>query len=254
MEERTVQGVKVIIAESKAEAGTLAGVEAERILTETIARQGSARLIIGAANSQVEVIGRVASSETIDWSKVELFHMDEYVGIPATHSASYRRWIDKHLVNHVSLGKVHYIAGDAPDMEAEAERYGELLRERPIDLVLLGFGENGHIAFNEPEVADFDDPRTVMSIELDETSRKQQVGEGHFPSLADVPTPALTLSCPALFAGAHWIAPVPEGRKAEAVRGAFTRPVSEECPATLVRRHASVLVFLDRESASLLPL
>ncbi|MEX2445616.1 MAG: 6-phosphogluconolactonase [Alkalispirochaeta sp.] len=252
MEQRALEGVRVLIADTKAETGIAAGEEAERIINETIGRQGSVRLVIGAANSQVEVIGRLASSGTVDWSKVEVFHMDEYVGISASHSASFRRWIDEHLVDLVSPGMVHYLKGDAPDMEEEACRYAKLIDEKPLDVVLLGFGENGHIAFNEPDVADFQDRYTVKIVALDEVSRKQQVGEGHFANLAEVPMHALTLTCPALFSGNNWIVTVPERRKAEAVRRAFADPISEDCPATLVRRHQRVAVFLDLDSASLL--
>ena len=251
--ERTVNGVGVFIHPSKAAAGEAAGRKAEQTLEHIIARQGAARMIIGAANSQLEIIATLARSRTVDWSRVTLFHMDEYVGLPPDHPASFRRWVREHLADLVPLAAVHYLQGEADDPDQEARRYGQLISEQPVDLVLLGFGENGHIAFNDPHVADFDDPLVAKVVDLDRPCREQQVGEGHFPSLAEVPTHAITLTCPGLFSGREWIATVPESRKAQAVRCALLGPIGETCPGSLVRRHPNVSVFLDVESAALLP-
>jgi glucosamine-6-phosphate deaminase len=145
-----------------------------------------------------------------------------------------------------------YLKGDAADLNAEIKRYSDLLLAEPVDLAFVGFGENGHIAFNDPPVANFNDPATVKRIELDQACRRQQAGEGHFPNEESVPKEAVTITCPGLFRAGAWVCCVPEKRKAEAVRNALEGPISERCPASLVRRHPNAFVYLDRESASLL--
>jgi glucosamine-6-phosphate deaminase len=170
----------------------------------------------------------------------------------AEHPSSFRLWIRTRLAEKVHPLKTHYLAGDAKDLEAEIARYSGLLLEAPVHLAFVGFGENGHIAFNDPPVADFRDPATVKKVSLDEPCRKQQAGEGHFPDLASVPTEAVTITCTGLFRANAWVCCVPEQRKAEAVRNALEGPISEACPASLVRRHPNASVFLDTESASLL--
>lgn len=249
---RVLAGVKLKIFPTKAAAGQAAGREAEQLIRRAIGDRGVARIVVGAANSQLEIMHTIATSGLIDWAHVEVFHMDEYVGLPDTHPASFRRWVKEHLVDPASAGRVHYVKGDAVNPEEEAVRYARLLSAAPIDLVLLGFGENGHIAFNDPHVADFNDPDPVKVVEMDERCRQQQVGEGHFENLAAVPRKAITLTCSALFSAREWIATVPEKRKAEAVKCAFLGPISEDCPASLIRRHPSVSVYLDTDSASLL--
>jgi glucosamine-6-phosphate deaminase len=185
---------------------------------------------------------------------MEIFHMDEYMGMPITHPASFRRWLNEHLVEFVNPGHVHYLAGDAPDIDGECERYGHLLRSAPIDLCIIGFGENGHIAFNDPHVADFDDPLAVKRVTLDERCRRQQWGEGQFPTLEAVPREAITVTCPVLMSTEYVIGCVPERRKAEAVRNALEGPITNRCPASGVRLHPRAALFFDIESASLLSL
>lgn len=242
----------VKIYASKLAAGQATAIQAAAILKHAISRRRRARLIIGSGNSQEEFIEGLRQSSNIDWEAVELFHMDEYLGMPVSHPASFRHWIKTHLADSVQPGKVHYVQGDAPDPEEECRRYTSLLNEAPIDLSCLGFGENGHIAFNDPHVADFSDPLMVKRIELDERSRLQQIGEGHFPNLNVVPREALTLTCPTLMSARHIVCCVPERRKAEAVRAALEGPLTPACPASLVRTHPSAVIFLDLESASLL--
>jgi glucosamine-6-phosphate deaminase len=178
--------------------------------------------------------------------------MDEYVGISPEHPASFRRWLRDHLACVVHPGAVHLLNGDAPDIDAECRRYAALLAEGPVDVCFIGFGENGHIAFNDPHVADFDDPLMVKRVAMDERCRMQQVGEGHFPNLAAVPPEALTLTCPALMRAEHWICSVPDRRKAEAARNAIEGPIGPHCPASLVRAHPDAAVYLEPESTSLL--
>ena len=247
-----VDQARVEIFESVPALGASAAARGATILREAIANQGRARIIVATGNSQFEVIKALVPAVGIDWNRVEVFHMDEYVGLPDTHPASFRLWIKTRLADKVHPRIVHYIVGDAADAAEECRRYGRLLLESPIDLCLLGVGENGHIAFNDPHVADFHDPATIKLVELDERCRLQQVGEGHFASLEEVPREALTLTCPALMRSRHMICSVPERRKAEAVRNTLEGPVSPACPASLLRTHPQATLYLDTESASLL--
>lgn len=208
--------------------------------------------MVGTGNSQEDLVDELVRSSSVDWSAVEVFHMDEYVGVSVQHSASFRRWLKTHLVDVVQPQATHYLNGDALNSEDECRRYGELLRSAPIDLCLLGFGENGHIAFNDPPNADFNDPLTVKRVTLDEKCRLQQVGEGHFPNFESVPREALTVTCPFLVSAGCLICCVPDRRKAEAVRQALKGPISSSCPASLIRTHPNAFVFLDEASASLL--
>jgi glucosamine-6-phosphate deaminase len=178
--------------------------------------------------------------------------MDEYVGMNDTHPASFGKWIRERVTDRVHPGSAAYMRGDAPDTAAECERYAALLLAAPIDLAFVGIGENGHIAFNDPPVADFKDPKTVKIVELDEACRRQQVGEGHFASIEEMPKEAMTMTCPALMRAEHLVCSVPDARKARAVAGAVLGPLSESCPASLLRTHRDARVYLDRKSAALL--
>jgi glucosamine-6-phosphate deaminase len=222
-------------------------------LQEILHQRGEARLILASATSQVRFLEALTSTATLDWSRITIFHMDEYLGLAADHPASFRRFLREHLEARVRPRTIHWIAGDAPEPLKEVARYAALLEAGPIDLCCLGIGENGHIAFNDPPVADFHDPHLVKLVALDEACRRQQVGEGWFPDLASVPAYAYTLTVPALCRAARMIAVVPERRKAAAVHDALCGPVSERCPASILRRHPRATLFLDRESASLLP-
>lgn len=234
-------------AMSEAVAGQVAAV-----LADAIASRGRARIIIGTGPSQAGFIAALVERTGVDWSRVEVFHMDEYLGMAASHPASFRRWLREHLTDRVRPGTVHELAGDAADPVAEAERYASLLNAAPIDLSCVGFGENGHLAFNDPHAADFNDPCTVKLVALDDRCRMQQVGEGHFRSLAESPAEALTVTLPALMRAATVVACVPDRRKADAVRMALEGPVAPSCPASLVRTHPNAFVHLDPEAASLL--
>ncbi|MFN0172803.1 MAG: glucosamine-6-phosphate deaminase [Bryobacteraceae bacterium] len=251
MEQFTVDRVRVCVFADKSQLGEAAAADATRILGEALARQGSARIIIGTGNSQLEVMASLTAQPDVPWNTIEMFHMDEYVGLPADHPASFRRWLREHVADRVHPGKVHYVGGDASDADEECRRYASLLSEAPIDITFFGIGENGHIAFNEPQLADFADPALVKRITLDERSRRQQVGEGHYPSLDAVPREALTITCPVIARSRHLIGCVPDLRKAEAVSQTLTGPIAESCPASMVRRHPNAVLYLDSESASL---
>ena len=245
-------GASVRVYRSGPDLGRAAASAAAAILRDAIASSGVARIIVGTGPSQQHTIGALAGAPEIDWARVEVFHMDEYVGMTVSHPASFRRWLREHLADIVRPGRVHYMQGDAPDLDAECRHYGDLLAAAPIDISFIGFGENGHIAFNDPANADFRDPAAVKRVVLDERCRRQQVGEGHFADLASVPPEAITITCPALVGARHLLCSVPDRRKAEAVRDAIEGPLSEERPASLVLTHTRCAIFLDTESASLL--
>jgi glucosamine-6-phosphate deaminase len=220
-------------------------------LRDTIARQGSAAVILASAASQVQCLDALTTLPGIEWSRVTLFHMDEYLGIDATHPASFRRFLREHVEQRVKPLAFHYLAGEAEQPLDEIDRYAGLLAAQPIDLCCLGIGENGHLAFNDPPVADFADKRRVKLVKLDEACRRQQVGEGAFPELAAVPQFAYTLTIPALCAARRMICVVPERRKANAVREALHGPISPACPASFLRRQPHCTLYLDAESAAL---
>ena len=226
------------------------GIAAAAHMREAVARTGQARVIFATGNSQFPFIEALRARDDIPWDAVTAFHMDEYVGMPADHPASFRRWIRTRIEEPFRPRHVHYLQGDAPDLAAECRRFEALLREAPIDLVCMGIGENGHIAFNDPPVANFHDTAWVKVVELDAACRRQQVGEGHFPTIEDVPTHALTLTVPALVAPRAIQVVVPEARKADAVRRTIHDPVGEACPATILRRQPHARLFLDPAAAA----
>ncbi|MCX6953590.1 MAG: glucosamine-6-phosphate deaminase, partial [Verrucomicrobia bacterium] len=219
------------------------------IISAAIHSRGHARILVATGNSQFALVKHLVNAQ-LDWSRVDAFHLDEYVGIDANHPASFRHWIRTRFEEKVLPRSMHYLRGDAPDPDAEAARYSALLLAGPIDLAFVGIGENGHIAFNDPHVADFNDPLTVKRVELDVACRTQQVHEGHFPNIAAVPREALSVTCSGLMRAAHWVCSVPEARKAEAVRKSLEGPITPACPGSLVRAHPSAFLYLDLESSS----
>jgi glucosamine-6-phosphate deaminase len=225
---------------------------ARSYLQETLARQGAAAVILATGNSQIQFLEALVALGGVDWSRTTLFHMDEYLGIDAGHKASFRRYMRERVEATLRPRQFHYLEGDALEPIQECERYGHLLKAQPIDLCCLGIGENGHIAFNDPPVANFGDPRPVKIVKLDEACRQQQVGEGHFPKLEAVPQYALTLTIPVLCSARRMLCIVPEKRKAKAVQAALQGPVTTACPGSFLRRQAQATLFLDAESASLL--
>ena len=238
-------GDKRLAAEAAAQAAAIA-------LRVCIARQGHARIMVGTGNSQLDMIAFLARERDIDWSKVDAFHLDEYVGLPADHPSSFRYWIRHHFVQRVRPRSISYIEGDFSDLGSMIQAYGRQLLSAPIDIAFVGIGENGHIAFNDPHVADFKDPQVVKRVALDEACRRQQVGEGHFPDLDRVPKEAITVTCSGLFRAHRWICCVPDRRKAAAVKGSLEGPLSPQCPGSLVNQHPAAALFLDTDSASLL--
>ncbi len=244
--------VRIEVHTGSAHMGQAAAAAAAEIITTAVASQGSARIVIGTGPSQDTVIGALVRLPSLDWSCIEVFHLDEYVGISPDHPASFRRWLKERVADIVHPASVHYLNGDAADLEAECRRYAGLLDAAPVDVMFLGFGENGHIAFNDPGVADFTDPFLVRRVRLDDSCRAQQVGEGHFANLDAVPPEALTITCTGIMRSLHLVCAVPDRRKAEAVRGAIEGPLSTDCPASLAMTHPHARLFLDTGSASLL--
>jgi glucosamine-6-phosphate deaminase len=214
--------------------------------------RGTANAMFATGNSQIEFVRcLVARADDLPWGDVVVFHMDEYVGVGADHPAGFRRWIRQRIAEPLRPRAAHYLDGLAPP-DRECARYAALLAQYPLDLCCLGIGENGHLAFNDPPGADFDDPLDVKVVELDAACRRQQVHEGHFATDADVPARAMTVTIPALLRARQVLAIVPEARKAESVRRALEGPVEPACPASALQRAPHATVFLDPRSAGLL--
>jgi glucosamine-6-phosphate deaminase len=248
--ESTVDALRVRVFPDARALGAAAAADASTILRDAITTRGVAHAMFATGNSQFDFLAALVLDDTVDWSRVIGFHMDEYVGIAAEHPASFRRYLRERLVERVPIAAFHFVEGDASDPLAECERYAALLRDHPLDLCCLGIGENGHLAFNDPPVAVFDDPLDVKVVELDDACRRQQVGEGHFADVAAVPTHAITVTIPALLRAAVVLVIVPEARKADPVRRALTGPIATECPASILRRQPHRVLYLDAESAS----
>jgi glucosamine-6-phosphate deaminase len=247
----TVDQLPVEIYASKTALGQAAAWRAGQLLRAAIAARGQANLVLATGNSQLTFLGALRQQVGLDWSRVRVFHMDEYAGMGPGHPASFRRFLREKIIDAVQPAAFYGIQGEAPDLQAECARYAALLAEFPTDLCCLGIGENGHLAFNDPPYADFDDPLAVKLVGLAEKSRRQQVGEGHFASLAEVPTGALTMTIPALLAARAMLCIVPEARKAEAVRAALSGPVGTDCPASRLRAAGHCRLYLDTDSAGL---
>lgn len=241
--------IKVEVFENGQELGKAAAKSVAGSLQKSIAEKGKANLILATGASQFQFLEHLQKLE-IDWEKITVFHLDEYKGMAITHPASFRKYLKERILDNVNPKKVYYLGGDAEDIEAEVARYEELLRNHPIDVACIGIGENGHIAFNDPPVADFNDPKLVKVVELDEACRKQQLGEGWFPTFDDVPTHALSLTIPAIMNCSHISCVVPDERKADAVFNTINAEISTACPATILRTHPNTILYLDSSSAS----
>jgi glucosamine-6-phosphate deaminase len=217
-----------------------------------IAASGDARVVFACAPSQDEFLAAL-TPQSIDWSKVVVFHMDEYVGLSAEHPASFRHYLREHLLTRIAVPKaVHLIRAEEPS-ESECQRYAALLAEKPLDLVCMGIGENGHLAFNDPPVADFHDPQLIKVVALDAVCRQQQVNDGCFAALEQVPTHALTLTIPTLLGAGVVSCVVPGPRKADAVLEALLGPIRTMCPASILRTHPRAVLAIDDAAAALLP-
>jgi len=245
-----VEKLQAKVYVDRAALGRAAGEAAAVKLRELLAKK-PVSVIFGAAPSQNEFLETLVAAKGIDWSRVTAFHMDEYVGLPGTAPQSFGRWLRDRIFDKVKPGKVHYLDGTAKNADQECARYSALLQAAPPDITCMGIGENGHLAFNDPPVADFEDPKTVKQVVLDLASRQQQVNDGCFDKLEAVPKTAMTLTIPTLLS-APWIyCMVPGPRKAPAVKRSLEGTIATDCPATILRRHERAVLFLDKDSASL---
>jgi glucosamine-6-phosphate deaminase len=242
--------LEVVVSPDRAALGRAAAAAVADHLKRAVARDGRAAAIFASAPSQDELLGALRADGAIPWDRITAFHLDEYVGLPAGHPASFRRFLADRLFAHVPVRAFHGLAGDAADAEAECARYAALLREEQPGLVVLGIGENGHLAFIDPPVCDFSEPRDVRVVELDEACRRQQVHDGAFATLDAVPRTALSLSIPFLMRVPRAVAIVPGPAKRAAVKAALDGPVTCACPASVLRRHPDARLYLDVESAA----
>jgi glucosamine-6-phosphate deaminase len=244
---QTVDRLKVRVYADRRAMGAAAGTDVAAAMRRLLSSKPNVRMIFAAAPSQNETLATLVAAEGIDWSRVIAFHMDEYIGLSEEAPQRFGRYLRDHLFDRVKPGRV-YLINSAGSIDEECRRYGELLRAAPIDIVCLGIGENGHIAFNDPPVADFNDPLVIKPVELDDACRQQQVNDGCFPSFAAVPTHAVTLTIPTLLSGTHLFCSVPGSTKRAAVKRTLDGPISTECPSTVLRRHADCTLYADRDS------
>jgi len=231
--------------------GVAAGVHAAGRLRSVLAAQPRARVIFAAAASQLEALDALVAEEGIDWARVDAFHLDEYVGLLQGDPRSFGRWLDDHIWTRVHPGRVERLDGGNPDPVAECARYGALIADGGLDLALIGIGENGHLAFNDPHVADFHDPLVVKPVEIDDTSRHQQVRDGAFPSFELVPRLAMTVTMSTILASRAISVVVPGAQKARAVARTLDGPIETACPASALRLHSDVVLFVDEPAISL---
>jgi glucosamine-6-phosphate deaminase len=247
----TADRLKVNIYEARTEMGAEAAKEVAGKIKELLStRQGCINMIFAAAPSQSELLFCLSEEPGIDWSRVNGFHMDEYVGIDQNEPQSFAYFLKENIFDKVTFNEVHYINGNTKDLSAECLRYTDLLNRHPVDIVCMGIGENTHIAFNDPHIADFNDPLMVKVVVLDLASRQQQVHDGCFARLQDVPASAITLTVPALLRANSMYCIVPGKNKAVAVSHTINSDVTESYPSTVLKTHTNATLYLDNESAS----
>lgn len=247
-----VDRLQVRVFDTRSEMGADAGNAAANYLREVLLRQETANVMFAAAPSQNETLAALCAAPGIDWRRVNAFHMDEYIGLSATHPAGFRNFLRRAVFDKLPLGEVYLLNGDAADPQQAARDYEAALRAHPLDLCLCGIGENGHLAFNDPPTADFEDKVLVKIVKLDETCRMQQVHDKCFESIDQVPTHALTATIPALVHAKKVVCTVPGTTKAQAVRRMLCGSVGTDCPASILRRHEDAALYLDRDAAHLL--
>jgi glucosamine-6-phosphate deaminase len=250
---RTIGGASVQVLADVAAMARAAADEAAGVLRAAVQARGTAHAMFATGNSQLAFVETlVHETDGVPWADTVVFHMDEYVGVGPDHPAGFQRWIRERIVDPARPKAAYYVEG-LGNAEEASRRYAEILGLHPLDLCCLGIGENGHLAFNDPPVADFADPRDVKVVELETACRLQQVNEGHFRTLDDVPASAITVTIPALLRAGRVLAIVPEARKAEPVAAALTGPIATTCPASALRTIAHATVYLEPDSARLLP-
>lgn len=242
--------MKIEIHEDKFALGRAAAARAAQIVREAIAARGKARILVATGNSQLQFLDALTQEPDVRWGEVEMFHLDEYVGLSIAHAASFRKYLHDRFIAKTRIGRYHLLDGEH-DPERACRETGAALAESPVDVAFAGIGENGHLAFNDPP-ADFQTEKPYMIVRLDEACRRQQVGEGWFPTLADVPERAISISVRQLMKANTILCVVPEARKATAVKRCLEGVVSPLAPASILQTHPDATVYLDRESAALL--
>ena len=244
--------MRVVVCETRDELGRRAAQDGAGLLRRALRERGEAAVIVATGASQFEVLAALVRAPEIDWGRVTAFHLDEYVGMPMSHSASFRRYLKERFVDKLPQPPqaFHYINAE-DDPQAECRRLNALLEGRAVDVAFIGIGENGHLAFNDPP-ADFETEQPYIVVALDEACRRQQLGEGWFPALEDVPRQAISMSVRQIMKSKAIICSVPDERKAQAVKGPVEGPVTPQVPASILQRHEAATLYLDRASASLL--
>ena len=247
-----VDNLNVKIFDTRREMGEVAALEIKNKFCELLSKKTEINVIFAAAPSQNDVLKSLTEDKDIDWSRINAFHMDEYIGLDKDAPQGFGNFLRDHIFGLVPFKSVNYIDCTAKDPDAEALRYAKILENNPTDVVIMGIGENGHIAFNDPPVADFNDSVLVKPVKLDEICRNQQVNDGCFAKIEDVPTHALTLTVPALVRAPYLFCIVPAPTKAWAVKETLTGSIDEHCPASILRKQANANLYLDKDSASML--
>ena len=250
MKHFTIDNLQVEIYGTRQEMGRESASQAADLIRELLSKKETINMVFAAAPSQNEFLDALVVAPDIDWSRVNAFHMDEYIGLPADHPQRFGSYLRNRFFNHVSLRSLHLLNEGGKDQYEEARRYAELISQYPIDITLMGVGENTHIAFNDPHVADFNDPEKVKVVDIDDTCKQQQVNDGCFPSLEEVPSFAYTLTIPALMSSKYIFCMVPAKSKAPAIRHTLVDEISAKYPSTSLRRHPNAKLYLDQDSAS----
>ena len=243
--------LSVNIYDTRKNMGVAAAADIAACIKKLLAEKEEIYMIFAAAPSQNEMLEALVADPQVQWNRVHALHMDEYVNLPADAPQGFGNFLRRAIFDKVPFASVNLIGTDA-DSEATCARYDALLTEHPVDIVCMGIGENGHIAFNDPHVADFNDPLKIKKVDLDQKCRQQQVNDGCFASIDQVPTHALTLTIPTLYNVENVFCVVPAPSKAEAVKNTVTGPVSEVCPASILRKHANATLYVDADSSALL--
>jgi len=244
--------MQVYIAESRAQMGEISGHDVAAMLKTLLAIKDEINVMFAAAPSQNDVLATLVSDKEIAWNRVNAFHMDEYIGLSKTAPQGFGNFLRERVFSKADFKTVNYINPEAADPQAEADRYEALLKEFPMDVCILGIGENGHVAFNDPGEADFNDPRLVKVVTLEERCRQQQVNDGCFATIDDVPKKAMTVTVPGLLRAKAMFCIVPTTNKAEAVKNTVKGEINDMCPASILRTKAGAKLYLDPDAASLL--
>ncbi len=252
MKQMKIDKLRVQIYDNRSQMGRAAAQEIRDKILELLAQKETINMIFAAAPSQNDVLSALVSDPTIPWDRVNAFHMDEYVRLPASAPQGFANFLRRNLFEKVNFRSVNCLNCEAADPQAECHRYASLLAAHPTDIVVLGIGENGHIAFNDPDVADFNDNAAVKIVALDAICRQQQVNDGCFDCIDAVPTHAMTLTVPTLISAPYLFCIVPGPTKAKAVKQTIHGPVSERCPASILRRCSDAKLYLDADSGALL--